>query len=260
MPYTPGQLLSIGMLVLFGGMLQGAVGFGFGLFAVPLLVWIDMPLPSAIVLTMTVTFFQTVYHCHTYRRLLRWRPTVPILVLRVITLPIGIALLALLTQAGTTRVKQVVGAALLLVVVAQWALRVRPQQYVHPGWTVLAGTISGIMAGMLGMGGPALMLWVMAHRWSGKRARLFMWLTFVQITPFNIAMLYYRFGDVIWDGVLIGVATTPIGLVGAKIGIVLGDGLSRQRLRNVVYIMLILIAIASIAAPLLAPPPSEISP
>lgn len=52
------DIVTAGIILFFAGMAQSAVGFGYGLFSIPLLVWIGIPLPSVITLVMTCSMFQ----------------------------------------------------------------------------------------------------------------------------------------------------------------------------------------------------------
>ncbi len=45
------MLIFIGLILFFSSLIQGAVGFAFGLFAIPLLVWAGLSLSEAAVIT-----------------------------------------------------------------------------------------------------------------------------------------------------------------------------------------------------------------
>jgi uncharacterized membrane protein YfcA len=250
MDWTVGQIAAIVASVSGGLLLQGAVGFGSGLFAVPLLLWAGVEMPVAIALLLGGVTVQTLVHGWGYRRHIAWHTMWGITVTRIIATPLGVALLGLLVAKGQELVKQVVGGVLLVVVLVQWLARVQARQHVHWAWTAVAGLLSGVMGGALGMGGPPVVLWVMAHDWPGKQVRVFYWVTFVMMIPLIIGLLSWRFGLHVLAGYGWGLALAPAVLLASAIGVRLGDRMDRHRLRTAARIALILIAISSIVGPL----------
>lgn len=245
------QIILIALALVSACAIQGAVGFGAGLFAIPLIVWIGGSLPSAITITMGGILVQTLWNIYRYRGHVEVREVMPIFWLRLLTMPLGVALLGLLVTTGPARVKQSVGAMLLVVLGIQWLLKVQPRERVGIGWTVLAGGSSGLTAGLVGMGGPPVVLWVMAHDWSSKKSRSFLWLTYLLLIPFNLAVLVYRFGNEIWGSLILGLCLAPLVVIGSEAGMRLGAMMSRQRLRSAALMLLFLLAMTSILGPLL---------
>ncbi len=244
-------IIFIGLLIGLGTMLQSAVGFGGGTFAVPLLIWLDVPLPAAITLVLIAVAWQTGWNSYQYRQEIVWSRVFPIFSLRTIFLPLGIWLLGHLNAAGQDVIKQVVGAILLLIVISQWTLRVQPRARLHPGWTFLAGSSSGVLAGLVGSGGPPIALWAAAQQWTSRQMRASLWISLLLTLPVNIGLLIYKFGDSVWSAVGLSVAFIPLVMGGSAIGVRIGDRLSRQWLRLAVFIVLVLVAVGSILAPLL---------
>lgn len=245
------QIVLVGLALVLACALQGAVGFGAGLFAIPLMVWVGVSLPEAITITMGGIVVQTGWNLYRYRGHVEVREVLPIFALRLVMMPVGVGLLGLLVTTGPARVKQAVGLMLLGVLGMQWLLKVQPRERVGWGWTVLAGGSSGLTAGLVGMGGPPVVLWVMAHDWSSKKSRSFLWLTYLVLIPFNLAVLVYRFGDVIWGALLIGLCLAPLVVAGSEAGMRLGGLMSRDRLRTAAFVLLLLLAMGSVLGPLL---------
>ena len=245
------QILPVAVVLMLGVAVQAAVGFGAGLFSVPLLVWLRVPLPVAVGLVLTLVIVQTGFNCWQHRTELPWRSVLPVFLLRGASLPVGVALMYAVTQLDVARTKQVIGMVLLIILSLQTWCTVRPKQQIHWVWTVLAGSLSGVMAGMLGMGGPPLVLWLMAHDWPSVRQRIFLWLSFLLLVPFQAVLLMLAFGKPLMIALLLGFALTPAGLAAAWIGGQIGRRLSRPRLRMAMTLVLLGIAIQSIVGPLL---------
>jgi uncharacterized protein len=243
------QIILAGVSLVFACALQGAVGFGAGLFAIPLMVWAGVDLPSAISVTLGGVVVQTAWNLYRYRDHVRVWDTLPLFFLRVLTLPVGIALLGVLVTYGEKRVKQAIGGMLLLILALQWAFKVKPRQRVGAGWTLLAGCASGLTAGLVGMGGPPAVLWVMAHDWPAKKARAFLWATFLMLAPINAALLVYKFGNAMWGPMLLGLCLAPLVVIGSEAGMRVGGLMSRHHLRSAAFGLLLILALVSILGP-----------
>jgi uncharacterized protein len=248
---TAVQIILVGASLVVACAIQGAVGFGAGLFAIPLMVWAGMELPSAIAVTLSGVMVQTGWNLFRYRGHVRISETLPLFFLRVLTLPVGIALLGVLVTFGPARVKQAIGGMLLLVMAMQWALKVKPREHVPWGWTVLAGCASGLTAGLVGMGGPPVVLWVMAHDWPAKKARAFLWATFLMLSPVNAVLLIYGFGAGIGWWLVFGLCLAPLVVVGSEAGMRAGAMMSRQRLRMASLGLLLLLALVMVLGPMM---------
>jgi len=246
----PIQIGLIGLAVFFGSAVQGAVGFGAGLFAIPLMVWAGTGLPSAIMITLMSVAVQSGWNLYRYHGQVAARELMPLFFLRIAMLPVGVMLLGVLVGMGRARVKQAIGLMLLVTLGIKWLLKVKPRESVARGWTVLAGASSGLCAGLVGMGGPPVVLWVMAHNWPAKKSRSFLWATFILLVPFNTAWLLYQFPDALWGSLLLGLCLAPVVLVAAEVGQRAGGLMNRQRLQQAALGLLLLLAAASILEPI----------
>jgi uncharacterized membrane protein YfcA len=247
-----GQLALVAATLMAGAAVQGTVGFGLGLVAIPLLVWAGLSLPTAIGVTLPVVLVQTSFNCWQCRRELPWREALPMFLLRAVSMPLGVWLLGEVAEFDAGRTKQMIGVFLLLVVGLQWWAQPMPRPRVPFFWTALAGSLSGFMAGTVGMGGPPVSLWVLAHDWSPARQRAFLWLTFLLIMPLQAGLLIGRFGQPLVTAIGLGIAFTPSTLCGAWLGGYFGSLLSKSRLRQAIQCLLLVIAIRSLIAPSLA--------
>jgi uncharacterized membrane protein YfcA len=236
----------IGLVLSLGAVIQGAVGFGLGLFAIPLLIWCGLSLPEAIGAVLSAVSLQTGLNCWQHRGELPLSDVWPMFGLRVAGLPLGLAVLLHVDQSQAAFARQFVGGFLLVVLALQWALHPIPRPSLPAAWTCLAGLTSGLCAGMVGMGGPPISLWVLAHDWPPIRQRSFLWLSFLLIIPLHATLLVARFGEPLLAAVATGALLSPATLVGAWVGGLLGGRLNRRRLRQVMFAILLLIALRSL--------------
>lgn len=240
------QILEAGIIIFLGSILQGAIGFGIGLFSIPIMVWAGIGLPATIAIVTVASGLQTGWSWQRTRDHLPWRDPVPITIVRLLAMPLGIVALGVLSGQGQGVAKQVVGAAIIVILAAQWIFQVKPRQHLAPAWMWVAGLSSGFLTGMISMGGPPLVMWVMAHDWPGRRARAFLWESFLIATPFMMALLGWQFGRAMIIPMLFGAILTPLIVAGSAVGLRVGAMMNRVHLRFAMTILLLIIAVTSL--------------
>lgn len=245
------QLIIVAIVLFLSSMVQAMIGFAFNLIAIPLLIWNGFSLASSVALTSIPIFIQLITNTWRLHDDIEWKIVLPSAIIRYITLPIGIALLYAVNSLDTATIKQFVGVMLLLIIATQLLVSFKPRDSLPFVWDILAFGISGIMLGMIGMGGPAVVLWLMAHSWSARKTRAFISALFLMSAPVQIALLYWKLGDQVAEAFVWGIASTPIVIIAAMIGVRIGDTFDKKRLTKVVMIFLFLTAIISIISPYL---------
>jgi uncharacterized protein len=239
------QLVAVAFACLgVGAVVQAALGFGMGVVAIPLLVWGGFSLPEAIGALVPNVLFQTGLGCWRQRRELPWRDVLPMTAIRYATLPAGVWTLGILAEQGQAATRMVLGVGLVFVLAVQQG-RPSPGGTRRPGTlaTLLSGTTSGFLAGVIGMGGPTLVLWVMRQDWESRRQRTFLWLSFLLLMPAQIGLMSWRFGQPWLDAMLIGGCVVPLTLCLAWFAQSWADRWSRARLRTAMRLFLLFIAL-----------------
>lgn len=239
------QILCALLVVLIGGILQGTVAFGFGLLSVPLLLTVGFPMPMVLAIASVCTAVQSGSGVHHLSHAVPWRIVGLSLAVRSAAMLLGIWTLRWLIGYPISHIKFWVGLVMLLMVVLQASWRPRPRAKLHGGWDWAAFLSSGFTGGLCSMGGPPLVLWVMAHDWSADRTRAFLFASFMSLVPLQLAMLYWTFGADVLRGLALGAALSPAVLLGSLIGLRIGSRLSKPLLRWVAFLVLGAIAINS---------------
>lgn len=239
-------MMVIALVIVLGSTLQTAIGFGAGLFAIPIMVWSGVPLPQAVVIATVFTAADNALGAWRHRRDICWRSIGLISLMRVSAMPVGVGLLVIVVALGEDVVKLGVGCGILLALGLMGGLRVAPRQRVHAGWTVLAGGSSGVLGGLIGMGGPPLVLWVMAHGWTVNQSRATLWAIFSLCLPALLIAMAWRFGMEIWIATAIGLGGAPLAALGSTLGRRLSRNLSAIHLRRVSFAVLTAIALSLI--------------
>ncbi|MHB0936788.1 MAG: TSUP family transporter [Armatimonadota bacterium] len=249
MEYTTHTLILIAVIVTLASILQSLVGFGFALFAVPPLLLLQVPLPQAVAIALAGTFMQGAVAAVRLHGQIQWRAIAPLTTMRLLLIPVGILLMALLVELGETQTKQGVGAVLLLSLIMWGAVRVQPRERLHAGWGVAAGIGSGLLGGSVGMGGPPCVLWALGHHWSSEQLRASLFTIFSLTVPAEFVLLRLKFGmEPIYAG-LFGLALTPLVIAGTTLGLWLSSKLPTAHLRRAMIGLLAVLAVYAIVQP-----------
>lgn len=243
--------IAVALVMFAGSLLQSSAGFGYGMFAIPLLMLLGVSSFDAIAILSVCSFAQTLPGMLALRRHLGWRALATPLLLAAIFMPIGIYLLSVINVLEPSVVRQVFGCLILLVLALHSLAKVAPRERLHPGWGALAGSCSGFMSGMSGMGGPPLIMWIMAHTWSSERSRASVWVFFTLLTPIQLGGLWHRFGPSILDASLLASLLAPLSLLGLLPGLWIGRRIPKPTLRRLSYGLIFIIAVYAITQPLL---------
>jgi uncharacterized protein len=241
----------LAIVLSLGTFVQAASGFAAGLLIVSVLVWLGYGIPEAQVALLIATLPQNIWGVWSFRDAIEPRSLGWPAVGRLAFLPIGIGVLKQMENLPLERMKQVVGAVMLLITLSIIFLRPLPRQRLHPLWGWLAFPASGFLQGLVGMGGPAMVLWVQAHDWDTRRTRGFLFAMYlVSLFP-ALAMVGWTFGQRIVGPALMALTLTPLLLLITTWGLRAGTRLGQKRLRRLTLALLVLMAVMSLLAPLL---------
>jgi uncharacterized membrane protein YfcA len=232
--------------VLFtGAVLQSAAGFGFGLFAVPALLVLGFPLPQAVMLCVVGSAVQKVLAVWSLREHVPWKGLRLVVAYGLLTFPLGLWLMFHLTEAG----KGVAGAVVAVLILGLLLLRrgVFPEEREHvPAvWGISAGAVSGVLNGLANIGGPPVVLWSLAHKWSNPRLRITTLAQSLVFVPFQMVLIPVMFGAPALNALLWGLAFSPLVILGTRAGLFLGNRVPVPLLRLGMEILLVLMAVSA---------------
>jgi uncharacterized membrane protein YfcA len=243
--------INVAAVLVAGAAIQSTAGFGLGMFAIPVLMLLGMPSYQAIPVCTATAVLQAGAGLWQLREHIAWRETLPWVAVPLLTVPAGIWIQARLVAVGPDRTRQVYGALILVALLSQMLWRVQPRERLGTATSAGALLTAGVMTGTAGMGGPAIVLWVMAHSWSAERSRTTLWLLFVFIAPLSVAMLAVRFGAPTLEGLRTGLLLAPVTLLGLVPGLWIGRRISKPALRQLAYVILALVSLYAIIQPLI---------
>lgn len=243
------HVLPIAIILSFGIFVQAAAGFAAGMLIVPTLLWCGYTIPAAQTALLVATVPQNIGGVWALRDNINPRQIVWPGLARITFFPIGIACLYWMESFPSDLMKQIVSAFILLATITTLLVRPTPRQRLHPAWSWLTFPLSGFFQGMVGMGGPVMVLWVQAHDWDSKRSRGFLFgMYLVSLLPAFI-VLYLTFGERIIPPAITGIASLPLIWIATMLGLKVGSWMGRERLKAVTMTLLILIGLAGLLSP-----------
>lgn len=240
---TTHQILISLAVVFCGAFVQGTAAFGFGLFVIPLLLMAGLTMPVVLAIAAVCTAVQSLTGVHHLRSEVPWKKVAFAASVRAVSLLLGIWVLRSMVALPVREIRFWLGAIILFFVLLQGMWQPVPRKRLHQGWDVAAFLVSGFVGGLCGMGGPPLVLWVMAHDWSSGRTRAFLFASFVLLVPVQLAVMTFTFGREVLHGALLGAALSPAVFFGALLGLRVGSRFSKRVLKRVAFLLLLAIAV-----------------
>jgi uncharacterized membrane protein YfcA len=170
-----------------------------------------------------------------------WRLALTATGIRLLSVVGGLLVLRRLAGLDRDVIRVTIGGMLCLIVLVQVLWRPHPVERVHPAWAGLSFISSGLLSGLCGMGGPPLVLWLMAHNWSSQETRGFLFAVFAVAIPFQLVLMSLTFGATILRTAAVGIACLPLVYAGTRIGLPIGNRMPRKTLRAWAYAILLAI-------------------
>ncbi len=243
--------LTVGAILFAASTVQGTVGFAAGLFGIPLLVLFGgVETPEAIMTMLLASLIQNLGGVFKLWREIDFREMIGPILIRLFFIPLGVLALRWAVTLPPQNVKAILGGVLLMLVLLQWFFAPTHAMKLHAVWSWVAFSASGFLVGFCGMGGPPMVLWVMAQPWSSAKSRAFLFTMFLSSLVPHVLLLNYTFGKQIGNAGIVALISTPWIIAGTWLGLYLGSHLPKRRLRPLVYVVLIITAAVAMASPL----------
>jgi uncharacterized membrane protein YfcA len=245
------EILKIGSILALGSMIQSSSGFGFGLLAVPLFLLMGFTLPETVIMVVIGSAVQKITAVSYLWKAVDWKGQAPYMAVGLATLPLGVYGLYRVSFLAQPAIKQIIGAVVLLLLLLQWKGFIKSREKVAPVWGYTAGFFSGFLNGLANIGGPPLVLWILAHCWSNEKMRVTPIAFSIVFVPFQVFFMGLMFGSILWGPLLKAILLTPLVLLGSWIGLKIGEKISKEHLRIYMKFLLLFIALSAIVKPFL---------
>lgn len=243
--------LKIAGILALGSFIQSSAGFGFGLFALPLMLLIGFPLPESVIFMVIGSAIQKISALGVLWREADWRGQAKFMAAGLLALPLGILLMKQVSFMNHDAMKQVIGVLILVMLGLQWKGLIIARQAVSDVWGYAAGFFSGLLNGLANIGGPPLVLWILSHKWSNEKMRITPIAFSIIFVPFQIFFMVLTFGSRLWQPLLHALLLTPAVLIGSWAGLKTGAMISQRHLRLYMQLLLLFIALSAILRPLI---------
>lgn len=241
--------LPIAAILCLGIFVQSAAGFAGGMLIVPLLMGYGYSIPAAQVALLVATIPQNLYGVWSLRSDISAKQVAIPGLVRIAFFPLGILVLTQMESLPSETLRQIVGGFILAATLATIAIRPTPRPSIPPFWSWVTFPLSGIVQGMVGMGGPVMVFWVQAHDWNTGRSRGFLFAMYlISIGP-ALFVLWLAFGDRLNSPAIIATCSLPLLGIATHLGLKVGSWLGRERLRAVTLGLLLITGIVGLAAP-----------
>ena len=250
--YSIDLIALVGLIMTFGSVVQGAVGFGSGLLCVPLLVLCGFSIPEAATINLVSTGVQNATGAWKLWSHLETHELVLPVALRFFTIPCGTYAAYLVDQHfDPAQSKQLIGIILLVTVSLLWGLRVTPREHLHVGWQSLAFSSSGFLMGFAAIGGAPMVIYINGLTWTAHKSRAFLFFCSAVALPVAAAAFWFEYGSKILPAAMTALLVMPFILIGLRLGLSLGHGLSKPLFRRLTYLLILLVAVIALLAPLI---------
>ena len=239
-------LILAGFILFLGSIVQGAIGFALGMIAVPLLVDAGFSLSQAVALTTLSIGIQVVFGVHQLREYIPWDDVKLAAIVRFATVPFGVLILLVVEDVNSAELKPLVGMGVLLGVAIRALASGQVSRDLPRVLSIATFAISGILQGLIAMGGPPLVLWMTTRNFRAHEARAFTMILFLLNAPVHVLLLLFLSQSMSIDVVMIALILSPIIYLGTTIGVSIGNRFSKPLLNRVALAVLVVIALNAI--------------
>jgi len=225
---------ALGALVIFGAhFVFGLAGFGVGLVALAFLPYLMSPADAIVLLTIYAAVFSAVLFVPLRRD---WTPGAfaGLLVGSVLGTPLGVWVLA---AAPASLLNRLIGAMLVIVVVLEFTGRL-PKRVNGRWWSVVAGVLSGLLGGAVGLPGPPVIVYATASGWAPRTFKANVQAFY--IVNQGIIVAGYAFAGLLtWNVLRLSAIYFVPALAGLAVGMSLFARVDPVRFRRLVFAVLL---------------------
>ncbi|KAF5434446.1 putative membrane protein YfcA [Candidatus Methanophagaceae archaeon] len=243
------KLIKVGLVLFSGGFIQSSAGFGFGLFALPILLFLELPFPEAVMIIIIGSAFQKIIGIRYFRTAINWKEIRPLILAGLIALPAGIFFMRKVSGLNQHYIKLIIGILILIMLFLRWSRVSGKKGVVRKEWGFVTGFLSGLLNGFANIGGPPVVLWVLSHNWDNKKMRATIIAISMFFVPFQISIMLVLFGASVLNAMIYAFFLSPFVLSGSWAGLKAGDRISKNKLKVYMEFLLFIIAISSIIKP-----------
>ena len=209
--FDPMLGLAVGAIFI-GGLSRGFAGFGAALIIVPALTLVYGPVPAVVIMSL-IEVPGVLQLARTAVRDADWKNLAPLCFAAAVTIPIGAWALAVL---DVTLIRQSI-AGIVIVFGAMIATGWRYNGEVKTGLSAAIGTVSGFCSGIASLGGPPVVMFLIAQGSNASQTRAGIIAYFAFATGLRLA-IFAIFGLLSVDALFLSLLLSPVYMCGIWVG------------------------------------------
>ena len=232
------MMLPIGLILLVAGFIQGLTGFGFGMVAMSLMpLLVDVKFASILIaLLSTVNNFLVLW---SVRRSVNLRNVLFIFLGGAMGIPVGVYLLKTLDAA---LIKRMLGTVLVIFSSYSLLRRGEPKLRIGEIWAVPMGICSGVLNGIINMGGPPVIIYTYHKGWDKKVVKATMVFYFCVLSTYKIG-LFVAARMISGEILKLSLILIPIMFLGTGLGFPIFERINREGMRRITFTLLLILGV-----------------
>jgi len=238
--FIPENFFILLTVISFSGFIRGFLGFGSGLITIPILSFLYSPI-FAIVFNIIIEIPTTIYLTIIGTKTCRFKEISPMFFSTILTIPIGIILLLAINEQIIKIIMSVLVIFFVILIASGWRLKSTITKYV----LIFTGTISGLMQGITGMGGPPIVTVLLSKGDNNDVTRGNTLIMSAAIVISAVLSMYY-FNLFSKTLILTGIITSPLYLLASFLGSQFYNLSGKKYYRNISLLLLGLIGFVTL--------------
>ena len=235
MEFSVSVMMAIALIILFSGMVQSAIGFGYALVAMALLPFFLEVKPANLIVSYSA-FAPIALAAWVYRKEMARESILLALTSALLALPLGIAVLVYVDDDLLVRLT----GCIILAMAIDGLVRKTTVSAESPTsnlWTVIAGAASGFLAGAVTIGGPPIAIYTARQPWSPKKMKAFLTTFLLVVTTIKLFGLMTT-NLVNREILFVSALVIPFAFLGGQIGVWISDKINPRLFRYLILGML----------------------
>ena len=240
--FLPDNYFYLILVILFSGFIRGFLGFASGLITIPILSFLYSPI-FAIVFNIVIEIPTSIYLTYVGAKTCKFKEISPMFYSTIITIPLGMIFLISINEQAIRIIMSVLVIFFVILIASGWRLKSTITKYV----LIITGTISGLMQGITGMGGPPIVTVLLSKGDNNDVTRGNTLIMAAAIVISAVLSMYYfnLFSKVI---LLTGIISSPFYLLASFIGSKFYNFSGNKYYRNMSLLLLGLIGFATLVS------------
>ena len=240
--FIPENFFILLIVISFSGFIRGFLGFGSGLITIPILSLLYSPI-FAIVFNIIIEIPTTIYLTIIGAKTCRFKEISPMFFSTILTIPIGIIFLIAINEQVIKIIMSVLVIFFVILIASGW--RLKSTTTITTYVLIFTGTISGLMQGITGMGGPPIVTVLLSKGDNNDVTRGNTLIMFAAIVISAVLSMYY-FNLFSKTLILTGIITSPLYLLASFLGSQFYNLSGNKYYRNISLLLLGLIGFATL--------------